>query len=109
MSKRKTPLKALEKLDHTICLNRIDWGIDKYDHCDCKNVEEFVECYDIAEKALRALKIIKEKKVEVNILEFCETCEEYNDFIKHRVWFQEEYILTQEEYELVKEVIKWKH
>ncbi len=61
--------------------------------------------YQIIEKELKALEIIKEKKVEVNILEDCITCEEYNDFIKHRVWFQEEYTITQEEYALLKEVL----
>ena len=47
-------LEALEKLNHTICLNSptIKWGIDKYDHIDCKDEEEFVKCYNIIRKAL---------------------------------------------------------
>ena len=47
-------LEALEKLNHTICLNSpvIKWSIDEYDHIDCKDEKEFVKCYNIIEKAL---------------------------------------------------------
>lgn len=57
-------LEALEKIDHTICLNNlaknIVWNIDKEDKIDCENVEQFIECYDIIEKELKALEIIKQ-------------------------------------------------
>ena len=50
-------LKALEKIDHTICMNNLEnnikWDIDKYDHCACVNIEDFVECYEIIEKELK--------------------------------------------------------
>ncbi|HKM30260.1 MAG TPA: hypothetical protein VJZ51_05855 [Bacilli bacterium] len=48
-------LEALEKLNHTICLNSptIKWGIDTYDHIDCKDEKEFVKCYNIIEQALK--------------------------------------------------------
>ena len=47
-------LEALEKINHTICLNSptIKWGIDTYDHIDCKDEKEFVKCYNIIEQAL---------------------------------------------------------
>ena len=47
-------LEALEKLNHTICLNSpvIKWSIDEYDHIDCKDEKEFVKCYNIIEQAL---------------------------------------------------------
>ena len=49
-------LEALEKIDHTICLNNlaknIVWNIDKEEKCDCESIEQFVECYDAIEKEL---------------------------------------------------------
>ena len=55
-------LEALEKLNHTICLNSptIKWGIDEYDHIDCKSESEFVKCYNIIRKAL--IQKAKQKK-----------------------------------------------
>lgn len=57
MNKKLSPLEALEKLNHTICLNinnkTLTFGIDKYDDCDCKDIYEFSKCYDIIEKALK--------------------------------------------------------
>lgn len=51
-------LEALEKIDHTICMNNLEnnikWDIDKYDHCACVSVEDFVDCYEIIEKELKA-------------------------------------------------------
>ena len=67
-------------------------------------LKSLIKVYEASEKnGDEILRIIKEKKVEVNILEDCKTCKEYNDFIKHRVWFQEEYVLTQAEFDLLKE------
>lgn len=45
-------LKALEKIDHTVCLNKTEYGLDKYDGIDCKDVFEFVDCYELVERAL---------------------------------------------------------
>lgn len=63
-------LEALEKIDHTICMNNlannIKWDIDKYDHCACVSVEDFVECYEIIEKELNALEIIKERDIDMH-------------------------------------------
>ena len=71
-------LKALEKIDHTVCMNNLEnnikWDIDKYDHCACVSVEDFVECYETIEKELKALEIIKDRcelKVYKNKLGQC--------------------------------------
>ncbi len=62
LEKRLTPEEALEKIDHTICLNynehTIKFGLDKYkdgprgDSCDCESFEEFCNCFNIIEEAL---------------------------------------------------------
>lgn len=51
-------LDALEKIDHTVCLafnndNNAIFNKDNYDHIDCKDINEFIECYDIIEKELK--------------------------------------------------------
>ena len=61
-------LEALEKIDHTICLafnenNNALFNKDKYEHIDCKDIDEFVDCYDIIEKELKALEIIKDRLI----------------------------------------------
>lgn len=63
-------LEALEKIDHTICLNvneqTLKFGLDDLDHVDCKDVYELFDCYDVvksalvqAEKEHKALEILK--------------------------------------------------
>lgn len=57
--------------------------------------------YEVLEKHLKALEIIKEKRVDVGWLISCENIKQYNGVIgtaTHR-------LLTQEEYELLKEVL----
>lgn len=58
-----TPLEALEKIDHTICLNNlaknIVWNIDKEEKCDCESIEQFVDCYDVIEKELEMSSMAK--------------------------------------------------
>lgn len=56
MKRNPTPEEALEKLNHTICLNTnnqtLTYGIDTYGDgpdgtsCDCSSVEEFIQCYN---------------------------------------------------------------
>ncbi len=62
------------------------------------------EQFDKDQKKLKALEIIKEKKVEFSFLYKSDTVEEYNSWlwaiIDHKV-----YTLVQEEYELLKEVL----
>ena len=52
---------------------------------------------------LKVLEIVKEKKVNVAMLYQVKNCEEYNAIIPH----QPERKLTQEEYDLLKEILKW--
>ena len=116
-------LDALEKIDHTVCLNlnnkTLKFGLDEYDNCDCKDFEEFDECCAVIEKALKeweiwkdaletgeyecpekkALEIIKEKDVDIIALRIATSLEQYNCKEDGRC------PLTQEEYDLLKEVL----
>lgn len=63
--------------------------------------------FGIIETALKALKIIKEKNVDIDYIRTCFYDEkggfkEYNAYVGH----DEEYELTQEEYDLLKEVLE---
>lgn len=53
----------------------------------------------IIEKELKALEILKEKLIDINWLNGCEELGDYNDL--------NEPTLEQEEYNLLKEVLKW--
>ena len=53
-------------------------------------------------KKLMALEIIKEKRVLIDVLLDTDTIEDYNDFKS------EQELLTQQEYDLLNEVLKWK-
>ena len=63
LDKNLTPEEALEKIDHTICLNfnehTIKFGIDTFkegprnDSCDCESIDEFCECFEILREAIR--------------------------------------------------------
>lgn len=76
-------LEALEKLNHTICLNSptIKWGIDTYEHIDCKDDKEFVKCYNIIRKAIARNEPMKVKRVLICddpriIVYHCPNCDE---------------------------------
>lgn len=155
-------LKALEKIDHTICLafndnNKALFNRDNENHIDCRDIYEFIKCYKILETALhrleehdrifkkydindnwleptlyviknhfpmdtetqlkkfKALDIIKEKQVSVADFIYacmCSTkdlkeyhnCDSNYEFAATCVGWGKEY-LTQEEYELLKEVL----
>lgn len=58
------------------------------------------ELFTTIEKPLKALEIIKEKQVDIHWLKGCKSLEEYNDCVNP--W---EEPLTQEEYDLLKEVL----
>lgn len=64
-------LEALEKLNHTICLNNCEktlkFGIDDDEHIDCKDVYEFVDCYNIIEQALKKLSAYRKIEKELGI------------------------------------------
>lgn len=59
-------LEALEKIDHTVCLafnenNNALFNKDEYEHIDCKDIDEFVDCYGIIEKELKDFEWLKSK------------------------------------------------
>jgi phosphotransferase system IIA component len=71
-------LEALEKLNHTICLNSpvIKWGVDTYDHIDCKSESEFAKCYKIV---LEALDQKAKQEKEISALDrLCENQDKLN-------------------------------
>ena len=107
-----TGIEAYNKIDNTLCLNsqNLKFNIDTEEHIDCKNTEEMVKCLETISKQLEALEIIKKKRVDVNYLKLCfvdnspyfeNGLEEYNTFRE-----DEEEQLTQEEFELLKELLK---
>lgn len=56
------PAEALERINHTLCLNNIrgniEYGIDSSDNpIDCQNVEEMSSYLDVLEQALARLAI----------------------------------------------------
>lgn len=59
--------------------------------------------FEIIEKALKALEIIKKKRVDVRYLFQCKSLRDYNFIYKGTN--QSELCLTKEEYELLKEVL----
>lgn len=107
-------LEALEKINYTVGLNvlslTLNFGLMFYDHSDCKDLKEFRECYELIKKALKALEIVKEKNIYVSKLLVCFKeggLERYNNYLD-RLYFPEchpEYHLTQEEFDLLKEVL----
>ena len=111
-------LEALEKLNHTICLNSpvIKWSIDEYDHIDCKDEKEFVKCYNIIEQALiqkakqdKILDILKKKVVNLDDLHSQIQLYEQDNARALRAYnagWLSKYQLTQEEYDLLKEWLK---
>ncbi len=60
-----------------------------------------VRQYQIIEKSLKALEIIKEKQVNVGDFIRCKSIEDYNDYC----CYNEKEQLTREEYDLLKKVL----
>lgn len=88
MSKELSPLEALYLID------------TKFVHKEWNNKpRETEKCFDIVETALKALEIIKKKRVNVQALFYSSSCDDYN---KHYNHYED---LTQEEYELLKDVL----
>lgn len=69
-------LEALEKLNHTICLNynnkTLKFGVDTEEHIDCDNVNEFVDCYNTIKSALERKEFLEYaiKDLFANHIEF---------------------------------------
>ena len=60
----------------------------------------FIPNFELIEKELKALEIIKNKRVDVSLLHTTKNYQEYNFCV-----FQKERALTQDEYDLLKEVL----
>lgn len=94
MSKELTPLEALGNINGYLtkyfnrALNRPEDTIIKWTEIE------------IIEKSLKALEIIKEKLVNLFIVAHTDSKEAYNDMVSEH-WRE----LTQEEYDLLKEVL----
>ena len=83
-------------------LNRICEHLDLDDeYFYLKNGEK--ADYKVIEKSLKALEIIKEKRVDVRFLFQCKSLRDYNFIYKGTN--QSKLCLTKEEYELLKEVL----
>jgi hypothetical protein len=61
------------------------------------------EAFNIVEKALKALEIIKEKQVDVAMILSCEDADDYNRWCDSGASWSNEHI-TQQEYAILKEV-----
>lgn len=113
MSKELSPLEALSKLylaygpAHQITFKKryklkeiIKAALKDYEK-KTKLAKEYADVDNVA-KRLKALEIIKEKQVNVQWIMVCDT---YKDYYKRFNEFFIEY-LTQEEFDLLKEVLK---
>lgn len=116
MNKELTPLEALDLLPKKYGANI--WKCEEYDivknalkdyEKKTKLAKEYDDVNNVA-KRLKALKIIKEKKVDTSLLRQVFDNEKhipnplfyYNNFVDN---YSSHYPLTQEEYELLKEVL----
>lgn len=81
-------LEAFEYISHFTCFGNEYWN--RY----------YDDKLDAIEKGLKALEIIKEKKVDVRILLLVDSLYKYNNFDSTK-----RIELTQEEYDLLKEVL----
>lgn len=108
-------LKAFETIERVLK----EYGLQDYLRItenveDYPNIEDFYELIRypenrITSKEQKVLQIIKEKKVDVLELSVCANYETFISFFKLRNWNGEynSFILTQEEYDLLKEVLLW--
>lgn len=109
--------KAYTKIDNLCCLNANKYGKDFFkdyeenkDEDLCKDVYEMIDCLEEIkedllkkEKLEKAFEIIKNKGVFVAYLMRCDSLEDYNSSIFN---FKSEHPLKQEEFNLLREVLK---
>lgn len=95
------PDKAYDKLDTTCCLNtkNIKFDLDQYDHADCKDINEFLDCLDAIQINLEVNRIIRQKNVEVGFLKDSRNVKDYNE-CRDRPWTKS---LTKKEHKFLKE------
>ena len=93
----KTALERLELIDSVMGCVDYKKVADFLENCGCTTLDDFY-------KRIKALEIIKNKRVQVHILLESNNVEEYNESIY--VCEGVKYKLTQEEYDLLKEVLE---
>lgn len=102
--------EALEKLDHTLCLNSLSlrFSIDEDYHIDCKDADEMVDCIETLQEALEQkekqdtfLSLLIEKGVDISAIKATKNYMEYNDFV---AWVCPQ--LTEDEYLKIKDNIE---
>ena len=81
-------------------------AIDKLGQVEDIEEKHNVSSLDDLDNRLTALKIIKEKSVSVGILQMCPNLDAYNNRIIEHPNVVQTKKLTQEEYDLLKEVLK---
>ena len=98
-------LEALEAFDEVHC---VAYGMKVYDSNTVeaeKIIETALKKQKQDENKLKALEIIKEKSVDIGFLQFCSFVDTYNKYILEHAWTKHTRTLTQEEYDLLKEVL----
>ena len=84
--------QALEKLDHTLCLNSssLKFGIDNEDHIDCRDTYEMIDCIETLQEALDQkekqdsfLSLLIEKGVDISSIKATANYMEYNSFVSY--------------------------
>lgn len=96
-------LEALEYLRFCKIVNGID--------CEGNIMLDYLfrvkeEKFNIIEKELKALEIIKKKNVNIGLVNVLGSVEQYNQTYVYDNMLNVKWCLTQEEYELLKEVLK---
>jgi hypothetical protein len=87
MSEKMSPFKALSHLTYRAVMD------------NDTTVEQCLEWYNIVADELKALDIIKKKRVNLEYLKCCKTYDQYKTVCSY--WNE----ITQEEYDLLKEVL----
>lgn len=106
MSKKLTPLEALEKIVDTYCIDNMDTEIDIIETA-LKRLEKIETTThsvlrDDISKKLKAFEIVAEKDVDGGWLRRAKDLHEYNSGMGINSYSA----LTQEEYDLLKEILK---
>ena len=101
MNKETTPLEALEKIGQFTFESGPD--DDHTREVELRHYKSFWRYFNTIEKSLKALEVIVEKKVDLIKLFNC--FEMKNGYEFYNQGFIEIYKLTQEEYDLLKEVL----
>lgn len=88
-----------------VALKRLENYEGAWHNTNLKQIFISMEDWKIERKQLKALEIIKEKQVDIHNLIYSQSLEEYNTFAMKYNQELCNTLLTQEEYELLKEVL----